>query len=141
MRGLRNLPVAPPIAEARAKPTWSAPRGFAFGLSLLVIAVGSVLVAYHAVQYARKAEYAVDRSADFSQHESAQTAARLKTITPVEALTALREMEESGLGERPTLLWAVAQEQVKAHRQWIAASGAAILCAALVALAALYVGR
>lgn len=135
------MPVAPPLAEARAKPTWSAPRGVAFGLSLLVIAIGSVLVGYHAVQYARIAEYAVDRSADFSQHESAQTEARLKTITPVEALTALRKMEESGLGERPTLLWAVAQKEVKVHRQWIAASGAAIICAALVALGALYVGR
>ena len=141
MRGLRNLPVAPPLAEGRAKPSWSAPRGFAFGLSLLVMAIGSVLVGYHALQYAQKAEYAVDRSAEYAEHDAANTEAEIQKTFPADALDIFRKIEQLGLGERPTLLWAVAQKQVKVHRQWIAASGAAIICAALVALGALYVGR
>lgn len=149
LRGLRQLEWAPAEVTKKTALRWSPAHGATFALALSLAVAGAATAAYHLFYYSMLVgwaggdgfDYTVDRSADVVRQASQHINAEVDALTPEQTLSAMRETEAEGLGEKGTMPWVVRKEQALGHLWWIRAGIGALILGTLVVIAALFVGR
>jgi hypothetical protein len=140
LRGLAQLPPAPPLASGRSTPGWSRAHGALFASGLVAVGIGVVIIALCLFRYAqiRGSHYAVDRTADILKASSED----VNALTPVQLLdTWSKEVIEGGLGEPQPPPWVVAKDAIAVYKRWIMFSGCLVVVGLALSAGTLLIGR
>lgn len=137
LRGLRELPIAPPEAVVKPAPGWSTTHGIFFSGGIVLAIAGIALIAFHVLRYSQF----VGSTVDFSDDVVAAHTAEVDQMSPVQLLEEWTKVSSEGLGEKMTPPWEIAKQMIAANLFWIKAGGAAIILGILMTVLSLFVGR
>ena len=136
IRGLKQLEeVANSLPEEKPRPAWSAWRGAAFSLGLLLAVISLAYAAYNAYWY-----YASMRLADPAEFALSYSYGEIDSLAPVDALAHFRNEESAGLGVPNEPPW-VAIDKLHSDTGQRAIVSLIVAGLALVATAASMMGR
>jgi hypothetical protein len=143
MRGIRDLPVAPPQKAAKQAPGWSRIHGAIFATGLIAAVIGLSIIAFCSLQFARiRFSYWGDLSKDRTADVTKAMAADIDRLTPVEALQMWTdEVLKDGLGEPQAPPWIRFKEKLAEYLWWMKTGGIVVAAGLILSVITLFVGR